>query len=72
MEEVLEKKMWCFRIWKINWKCLVCLLASMAFSCMLRKSSFAGAFTLKGRFDSGKTRAHFVLIPLPNEGHWSH
>jgi hypothetical protein len=27
--------------------------------------------SLKGRFDSGKTRAHFILMPLCNEGHWS-
>jgi hypothetical protein len=35
------------------------------------KEKFDGHFTLKGRFDSGKTRAHFVLMPLCNEGHWS-
>ena len=25
---------------------------------------FDGDYTLKGRFDSGKTRAHYVLMPL--------
>jgi hypothetical protein len=27
---------------------------------------FGGDFTLKGRFDSGKTRAHYVVVPLRN------
>jgi hypothetical protein len=36
------------------------------------KEKFDVAFTLKGRFDSGKTRAHFILMPLRNKGHWSH
>jgi hypothetical protein len=35
------------------------------------KEKFDGAFKLKGKFDSGKTRTHFVLMPLHNEGHWS-
>ena len=35
------------------------------------KEKFDGHFILKGRFDSGKTRAHFELMPLRNEGHWS-
>ena len=25
----------------------------------------------KGRFDTGKTRAHYVLMPLHNPAHWS-
>jgi hypothetical protein len=36
------------------------------------KEKFDVAFTLKGRFDSGKIRAHFILMPLRNKGHWSH
>jgi hypothetical protein len=26
---------------------------------------------MKGRFDSGKTRAHYVLMPLHDHAHWS-
>ena len=32
---------------------------------------FDGDYTLKGRFDSGKTRAHYVLMPLRDHAHWS-
>jgi len=39
--------------------------------CVRLNAKFGSNFTLKGRFDSGKTREHFVLMPLPNEGHWS-
>lgn len=35
------------------------------------KENFDGDSTLKRRFDSGKTRAHFVIMPLQNQGHWS-
>jgi hypothetical protein len=35
------------------------------------QEKFDGKFTLKGRFDSGKSRAHYVLMPLRNEAHWS-
>ena len=28
-------------------------------------------FIVKGRFDSGKTRAHYVLMPLRDRAHWS-
>jgi len=35
------------------------------------KEKFDGAFTSRGEVDSGKTREHFILMPLPNEGHWS-
>ena len=32
--------------------------------CVRLKAKFGGDFTLKGRgFDSGKTRAHYVLMP---------
>jgi len=34
-------------------------------------AKFSGDFTLKGRFDSGKTRAHYVLMPLRDHTHWS-
>ena len=34
--------------------------------------SLAGDYTLKGRFDSGKTRTHYVLMPLQDHAHWSH
>ena len=30
----------------------------------LQVKKFDGEFTLKGRFDSGKSRAHCVLMPL--------
>lgn len=35
------------------------------------KDKFDGDFTLRGRFDTGKTRAHFVLMPLRNQFDWS-
>ena len=28
-------------------------------------------FTPKERFDSGKTRVHYVLMPLHDNAHWS-
>ena len=34
-------------------------------------AKFGGDFTLKGRFDTGKIRAHFVLMPLRDPAHWS-
>ena len=39
--------------------------------CVRLKGKFDGDFTLKGRFDSGKTRAHYVLMPLRDHAHWS-
>jgi hypothetical protein len=39
--------------------------------CVHLKGKFGGDFTLKGRFDSGKTRAHYVLMPLCDHAHWS-
>jgi len=39
--------------------------------CVRLNGKFGGDFTLKGRFDSGKTRAHYVLIPLRDHAHWS-
>jgi hypothetical protein len=39
--------------------------------CVHLNAKFGGDFTLKGRFDSGKTRAHYVLMPLHDLAHWS-
>jgi hypothetical protein len=35
------------------------------------EAKFGGDFTLNGRFDSGKTRAHYVVVPLCNPTDWS-
>jgi hypothetical protein len=32
---------------------------------------FAGDFTLRGRFDVGKTRPRYVIMPLEDSSHWS-
>ena len=34
-------------------------------------TKFDDDFTLKGRFDTGKTRAHYVLTLLRDPAHWS-
>jgi hypothetical protein len=34
-------------------------------------AKFGGDFTLNETFDSGKTRAHYVLMPLHDRAHWS-
>jgi hypothetical protein len=34
-------------------------------------SKFGGDFTMKGRFDSGKTISHYILMLLRDPGHWS-
>ena len=39
--------------------------------CVRLNAKFGGDFTLKGRFDTGKTRAHYVLMPLCDPAHWS-
>jgi hypothetical protein len=39
--------------------------------CVCLNAKFGCDFTLKGRFDSGKTRAHYVLMPLRDPAHWS-
>ena len=39
--------------------------------CVHLNAKFDGNFTLKGRFDTGKTRAHYVLMPLRDPAHWS-
>ena len=40
--------------------------------CVRLNTEFSGDFTLKGRFDTRKTRAHYVLMPLCHHAHWSH
>ena len=40
--------------------------------CVRLNAKFDGDFTLKGRFDTEKTRAHYVLMPLCDPAHWSH
>ena len=40
--------------------------------CGRLNGKLGGDYTLKGRFDSGKTRAHYVLMPLRDHAHWSH
>ena len=37
--------------------------------CVCLNAKFGGYFTLKGRFDSGKTRTHYVLMPLRDLAH---
>jgi hypothetical protein len=39
--------------------------------CIRLNAKFGGDFTMKGRFDSGKTRAHYVMMPLRDSAHWS-
>ena len=39
--------------------------------CVRLNAKFGGDFIVKGRFDSGKTRAHYVLMPLHDPAHWS-
>ena len=39
--------------------------------CVCLNAKFGGDFTLKGRFDTEKTRAHYVLMPLHDPAHWS-
>ena len=39
--------------------------------CVRLNAKFGGDFIVKGRFDSGKTRAHYVLMPLCDRAHWS-
>jgi hypothetical protein len=40
--------------------------------CVRLKGKFGGDFTLKGRFNSGKSFSHYVLMPLRDPSHWSH
>ena len=39
--------------------------------CVRLNAKFDCDFILKGRFDAGKTRAHYVLVPLLDPAHWS-
>ena len=39
--------------------------------CVRLNAKFDVDFTLKGRFDTGKTRAHYILMPLRDPAHWS-
>jgi hypothetical protein len=39
--------------------------------CVRLNTKFGGDFTMKRRFDSGKTGAHYVMMPLRNPAHWS-
>ena len=39
--------------------------------CVRLNAKFGGDFTLKGRFDTEKTRAHYILMPLRAPVHWS-
>ena len=39
--------------------------------CVRLNVKFGGDFTVKGRFDSEKTRAHYVLMHLRDPTHWS-
>jgi hypothetical protein len=39
--------------------------------CVRLNTKFGGNFTIKGRFDSGKTRTKYVLMPLCDPAHWS-
>ena len=39
--------------------------------CVRLNAKFSGDFKVKGRFDSGKTRAHYVLMLLRDPAHWS-
>ena len=40
--------------------------------CVCLNVKFGGDFTLKGRFDSGKTRTHYILMPLRDPSCRSH
>ena len=39
--------------------------------CVHLNAKFGSDFTPKGRFDTGKTRAHYVVMPLCDPTHWS-
>jgi hypothetical protein len=69
-EELLGRKMVSLRIWKRSWNSLMNRRASMTF-CVHLNAKFGGDFTIKGTFDSGKTRAKYVLMPLRDPAHWS-
>jgi hypothetical protein len=68
-EKLLGKKMVCLRAWMKKRNGSINLLASTTFVAVCMK--FGGDFTFKGRFDSGKTRAHYIVVPLLNPTDWS-
>ena len=37
--------------------------------CVRLNAKFGGDFTMKGRFDTGKTRAHYVIMLLHDPAH---
>ena len=39
--------------------------------CARLNAKFGGDFTLRGRFDPGKNRAHYILVPLRHPSDWS-
>ena len=39
--------------------------------CVCLNAKFGDDFTLKRRFDTRKTKAHYVLMPLHDPTHWS-
>jgi hypothetical protein len=39
--------------------------------CVHLKEKFSGDFTLNERFDGGKTRADYMLMPFHDHAHWS-
>jgi hypothetical protein len=39
--------------------------------CVRLNAKFGGDFTIKRRFDRGKTRAKYVWMPLRDHAHWS-
>jgi hypothetical protein len=40
--------------------------------CVRLNTKFDGDFTIKRRFDSGKTRTKYVLMHLRDPAHWPH
>jgi hypothetical protein len=44
-------------------------LSSFNDLCVRLNAKFGSDFTMKGRFDSGKTRAHYVMMPLRDPAH---
>jgi len=66
MEEVLGKSMFEDMEEELEW-----FDEPLSFSdlCVRLNEKFGDDFTPKGRFDSGKTRAYYVLMPLHAHAH---
>ena len=68
MEKVLEEKMGMFEDMEeeLEW-----FDEPPSFNdlCVRLNAKFSGDFTPKGRFDTRKTRAHYVLMPLRDPAH---